>query len=256
MPARPLAGSIAALVLAGRRNENDPLLSAADAPATKALLQVAGRSMIDRVLGALGAAKGVGAITVSGLSQRDLPQGVAPAPDADSPAAAILAAGADSYPLLVTTCDHALLSKEIVDAFVDQAMARDADLAVGFASRTVVEASYPGVARTYLTLGGEGYSGCNLFLIRTPKGFDAIRFWRTMEQDRKRPFTLARRIGPGLLLRYLFRSWTSLEGVFAYGSRRLGVRLNPVLLPFADAAVDVDKPSDLALVERVLADRG
>ncbi|MCA9510732.1 MAG: hypothetical protein KC560_08525, partial [Myxococcales bacterium] len=48
----------------------------------------------------------------------------------------------------------------------------------------------------------------------------------------------------------------SLEAAFARASRAIGAEAAPVVLPFADAAVDVDTPADLALVERVIGERG
>jgi CTP:molybdopterin cytidylyltransferase MocA len=38
-------------------------------------------------------------------------------------------------------------------------------------------------------------------------------------------------------------------------SRVIGVRATAVRMPFADAAIDVDKPEDLEAVERILAGR-
>jgi hypothetical protein len=42
---------------------------------------------------------------------------------------------------------------------------------------------------------------------------------------------------------------------FGYMSKRLGLKVAPVFLPFAEAAIDVDKPSDHALAERILKKR-
>jgi len=36
-------------------------------------------------------------------------------------------------------------------------------------------------------------------------------------------------------------------------SARLGVRIGPVILPFAEAAIDVDSTADLELVRSILA---
>jgi hypothetical protein len=44
----------------------------------------------------------------------------------------------------------------------------------------------------------------------------------------------------------------NLDSAFAIASRRLGLEARPILLPFAEAAVDVDKPEDKELAERVL----
>ena len=44
-------------------------------------------------------------------------------------------------------------------------------------------------------------------------------------------------------------------GAFEYAADRIGITAAPVLLPFAEAAIDVDKPSDLDLVESILQTR-
>jgi hypothetical protein len=48
----------------------------------------------------------------------------------------------------------------------------------------------------------------------------------------------------------------ALDPAFEALSRSVGVRVRPVLLDDPLAAVDVDSPADLALVEQVLAERG
>jgi len=254
------------LVLAGRRaGERDALLDAAGV-ASKAFVPVAGSPMLARVIAALAASGSRAPIHVSGLDRAglarlDLPPGADPdtAPDAPAggPAGSVLAAveeGGLALPVLVVTCDHALLRPDMVDHFVSEALRRDADLAVGLAEERVIQAAYPETRRTYLRLGGVGYSGCNLFLVTRPAGLNAIRFWQRAERDRKRPWRIARRFGPLALLWLVLRR-PGVEAAFAFLSRRIGVRVAPVLLPFAEAAIDVDKPADLALVERILARR-
>ena len=44
----------------------------------------------------------------------------------------------------------------------------------------------------------------------------------------------------------------TLDGAFRIVSNRLGLTAKPILLPFAEAAIDVDKPSDLELAEAIL----
>ena len=46
-----------------------------------------------------------------------------------------------------------------------------------------------------------------------------------------------------------------MAAVFALLSRRLGATVAPVILPFAEAAIDVDSAGDLALVRGILAAR-
>ena len=48
----------------------------------------------------------------------------------------------------------------------------------------------------------------------------------------------------------------SLDGAMRLASRRLGLTAKAVRTAFPEAAIDVDKPLDLALAERILAERG
>jgi len=71
---------------------------------------------------------------------------------------------------------------------------------------------------------------------------------------RKNPLKLARKLGIGIGAKYMLGRLT-LKGAFDYAAKRIGITAAPVLLPYAEAAIDVDKPSDLALVESILMAR-
>jgi len=142
----------------------------------------------------------------------------------------------------------------MIEIFLEESFACDGDFSVGLASRPVIEASYPDVKRTYIKLGGDGYSGCNLFLAMNDAGCKAVKFWRDVAQDRKRPLKVAYRFGYGALLRIL-TGRLGLKSAFAHGSKRVGAEIHPVVIPFAEAAIDVDKLSDLALVTEILENR-
>ncbi len=256
------AAKVHALVLAGSRASGDPL-AAAHSVESKALIDVGGEPMLARVLRALAQSNMLkDAPLVAGLAQETLDKArgatdAAPARAAiGGPAASVLGAieGGAQLPLLVTTCDHALLTEDMVQHFLSAAREGGADLSIGFATKEVIQARYPDTRRTYLPFGGAPLSGCNLFLITSPDALKVIRFWRQAEQDRKKPWKVALRFGPFTALRLLFGK-PSADRAFAILSGRFGARIAPVLLPFADAAVDVDSEADLALVRRVLAAR-
>jgi 2-phospho-L-lactate transferase/gluconeogenesis factor (CofD/UPF0052 family) len=71
-----------------------------------------------------------------------------------------------------------------------------------------------------------------------------------VEADRKRPWRIARRLGIGTLWSYWRGKLTLAEATARLG-RSLGVKA--ALVPATDgrAAIDVDKPDDLALVRRL-----
>jgi len=252
------------LILAGSRDEPCPLCTDAGV-SSKALVPLGGVRLIDHMLRALRDTPALsGDIWISGYCPRKLADGapddlkdflhrVHATPDERGPAHAALAtldAGART-PLLITTCDHPLLTPAMIEAVLYGAKDAHCDFAVGLASRDVIQAAYPDTRRTYLTLAGEGYSGCNLFLVRTERGKRAIAFWRDVAQDRKRPLMIARRFGFGALVR-MFTGNLSIEAAFEHGSKRIGATLAPIVIPIPEAAIDVDKPADLALVRQIM----
>lgn len=255
-----------ALVLAGSRGVADPVAQAAGV-AHKALAVVGGRPMLLRVLDSLRASPSVGRIVLAVQDRAivealpDVAAAVAGGeitltPTQASPASTIEAAIRnlpDAFPLLVITSDLALLTADVVESFV-RGVPPDADIAVCLTTRAAIERKYPGSARTYFELGGEGYKACNLFAFARPEAARAVAFWVQMERHRKRPWRIALRIGLWPLLRYAVGR-LDLDAAFRELSRLTGVRGAPVVLPQAEAAIDVDKPSDLAQVEQILSRR-
>ncbi len=244
--------SQAVLILAGQREGvMDPLCEAAGVT-HKADIPVSGVPMLNRVISALSDAKISDTLYISGYSGSDLTQVSSGKGPADSVALGLKEIA--QYPCLITTCDHALLTAEIIESFIAGAQKAGTDICVGFATETVIQSKYPETKRTYLRFSDEAVSGCNLFYIANEQGAKAIAFWQSVQHLRKNPIKLARKVGISIGLKYA-AGRLSLLGAFEYAARRIGITAAPVLLPFADAAIDVDKPADLELVEAILKRR-
>jgi len=256
------------LVLAGRRGPTDPLAEVRG-ETHRALLEVVGVPMLIRVVRALRASSCVDRIavsiddpsaleTVSELSELEASGEVVRHPSLSSPSRSVhdaLNAHLLGDRVLVTTADHALLTPKIIDHFAACAEQSDADLAVGVVAESVIRTSYPSTTRTYLRFRDGGYSGANLFAFRTERARRAAEFWKSAEDFRKHPLRLARAFGPKALLLFALRR-LSFEAALDRASDSIGCRIRSVLLPFAEAAIDVDRPSDLALVTQTLEARG
>lgn len=158
------------------------------------------------------------------------------------------------YPVLVTTGDHPLLTREMVVDFLSRSQASAADFAVGLARAETILAKYPDTHRTFFKLGQDRVSGCNLFAVMNEKGLSVFDIWHDLEKNRKKPWKLVAAFGIGPLLSFLLGRLT-LAGAFEQMSQRLGFTIKAVLMPFAEAAIDVDKPQDHALAERILRAR-
>jgi len=247
----------AALILAGSRPEGDPL-AAAEGVSNKALIQLDGRPLLALVHGALADA-GVSRIAVVAndpdviaLARRLGAEVVEPdRGPSGSVARGFALLGA---PLLVTTSDHALLRPEWIGDFLNGTPV-DADVAVLMARREAVERAIPGTRRTWLRFADGEWSGCNLFHIVTARGAAAIAAWQQVEADRKRPWRIAWRLGLGTLWSYLRGRLTLAEALARLG-RRIGISAALVSACDGLAAVDVDKPADLADVRRIRGGTG
>jgi GTP:adenosylcobinamide-phosphate guanylyltransferase len=249
-----------AIVLAGSRPGADPFAERYGTD-LKALIPVAGAPMVARPVAALLEAPEIGDIRV--LAQQPdriaavLPRGsrVSVAPSRGTIAAtldSILADPATSYPLLVTTADHALLDPAMIADFC--AKAGGADLAIGLVERKQLLARLPRTKRTWLRFRGGAYSGSNLFAFGSSTAAKAVALWRSVEQDRKKGWRMIGALGPAALIGALLRLRTLDQTLTAVG-RKLGLDIRSVELANPLAAVDVDKPADHELVTAILEGR-
>jgi hypothetical protein len=101
-----------------------------------------------------------------------------------------------------------------------------------------------------LRLSDGGFCGCNLFAFLTPRSRRVADAWRRVEQQRKNPLRVIGQLGWWSVLRYLLGR-LSLDTALEQLSRRMQVRVRPVILPFPEAAIDVDSIADQRLVEAI-----
>jgi len=252
-----MSEQVSVLILAGQRaGVVDPLLVDAGVD-WKALLPILGKPMTAYVLAALDASDRLSKpYWVSGLDKDLIDPSLNQSPSEDGPASSVVAAAEAGlpYPFMVTTCDHPLLTPDMVNHFLQKSIASGADFTLGLATKDVIQPAYPHVKRTYLKFKDQHVSGCNLFYVANAKGLEAIKFWRAAQHDRKKPVKLARRLGIGMLLKYITGGLT-LNIAFEHASKSLNINAKPIILPFAEAAIDVDKPSDLELVTEIFSER-
>lgn len=258
--------SWSALVLAGSRGPGCPV-AALGGVSHKALLPIDGKPMIARVIEALAQVPRIDKVTVV-IENPALLQEVAelgphlengylqalaarPSP-AQSTLAGVEALGT-SGPVLMTTADNVLMTPEIVDYFLDH-LTEGADVTAAIARTDMVMQAYPEARRTRLRFRDGGVGGCNLFAFQTAQAQGIIRFWRLVEENRKSPLTMLRQLGLVTALRYVTNTLTLPQALDILG-KRTGTRLAVIDMPYAEAAIDVDKTEDFDLAEKILKSR-
>ena len=252
-----------AIILAGKRPGPDPVAEAARV-ACKSFAPIDGRPMVRRVLDALAAARQVGPRILCGPSRSLI--------EHEPELKALLETGQvnwiashstpsistyhalqyvpDGLPILVTTADHALLTPHIVDFFCSEARRMECDVAVGLTSYEGIVSAFPETKRTAIKFNDGAYSGCNLFGFLNQRSHRAAQFWRQIEQNRKKPLRMMRILGLRTVVRYLLGRISLNEGLEQI-SGKLQIRARAVLLPFPEAAVDVDTVDDWHFVQRL-----
>ena len=257
-----MAKNWTAIVLAAGRGSNDPMAKAFGV-SHKCILPVNGVPMLQRVVNALQQSQSIASISISiesptvvreALAEKDSGVAVIPS-ESSAPLSAMIAIRKHAtFPALITTADHPLLTPEMIEYFCDAAERNSADFSAGLARAEVILAAYPQSVRTFFTFGKDRVSGCNLFAISNENGLRILEKWQYLEHARKKPWRLVAAFGPFALIRFVLGT-LSLDGVFRTVSNRLGLAAKPILMPFAEAAIDVDKPSDLELAEAILKQR-
>ena len=231
----------AALVLAGSRPGPPDPVAASEGVWHKALVEIEGQTMLARVVDALRTAE-IDRIAVLASDPKVMDHarelGCEVLLAAAGPSASV-AIGLEKLgaPLLVTTSDHALLRPEWVRDFITDTPA-ETDVAVLLARREAIETAMPDSKRTYLRFADGQWSGCNLFLLASEQAGKAIDTWKMV----------------GMLVSYAIGRLTLAEAIAGLG-RRIGVNASLVAARDGLAAVDVDKPKDLADARAIIAAR-
>jgi len=249
-----------AVVLAGSRPGSDPL-AAAFGTDLKALVPVGGKPMVRWPVEALLASGRFSQVRV--LAQE--PERIGAVLPADprlavERSAASIAATLErlcfdptvDWPLFVTTADHVLLDRGMIDEFCD--LGEVADIAIGVVERDNLMARLPNSHRTWIRFKAGAYSGANMFLLSGKTVLPALELWRSVEQDRKKAWAALWAFGPVNFLAAALRLRTVHQVLERIGEK-LGVRVEAVDLSDPLAAVDVDKLADHRLVEKLLAER-
>jgi GTP:adenosylcobinamide-phosphate guanylyltransferase len=254
-----------AVVLAADRGPDDPVARAAGVRC-KSLTPVGGTPMVLRVLEALAGSKQIKARILCGPPQSivdlepDLNARISSGEikwveNQQTPSTSayhVLQSLPEQTPVLLTTADHAMLSTGIIDYFCTRAQSTGCDVVAGVARHEAVTKAYPQTRRTATRLQDGSYCGCNLFAFLTPRARLAADFWRQVETQRKKPLRVIRVLGVVAVLRYLLGQLSLTEALDRI-SQRLGFRAGAVVMPFPEAAIDVDSVRDWELVEEIVS---
>ena len=258
-------GPFTGLVLAASRGNLDPLAQAGGV-CHKCFIDIAGQPMLRRVVSAVMASGRIGRTIVAiepesiaeakeilaGLPGADTIEYVASRENIGSSVAAV--ATPELLPLVITTGDNALHTPELVRYFCDALDEVKEDGALGLTPAEYILAKYPDGNRAFHRFRDGAFSSCNIYALLTPKSLEAPRVFNSGGQFGKKPRRLIGAFGLFAFLLYKSRLFT-LKTVLKALSRTVGVSTAPVLIPFAEGPIDVDRMQDWELANRIIRER-
>lgn len=229
---------------------------------SKALIDVAGKPMIQWVLDALSGAKRVNNVIIVGLSPKSgvtckkpmhfvSNQGRMLANIVTGVNKALELNKKNQYVLIVSS-DIPTLKSEMVDWLIDTCMETKDDLYYGVCPRDVMETRFPDSKRTYTHLKDMDVCGADMNVTHVRMATEHLDMWEQLIGTRKSPLRQAGIIGFGTLLALFMRRLT-LEDAVRRVCERLGIKARAIVWPYAEPCMDVDKPSQLELLRADLA---
>jgi hypothetical protein len=239
----------------------DPLYSYSHGD-SKALIDVAGKPMIQWVLDALGDAKKVDNVIIIGLSPKSgvtckkpihyvSNQGRMLANIVAGVSKALEINKKSKYVLIVSS-DIPTLKSEMVDWLIDTCMETKDDLYYGVCPRDVMESRFPDSKRTYTHLKDMDVCGADMNLTHVRMATEHLDMWESLIGSRKSPLKQAGIIGFGTLFA-LFTRRLTLEDAVQRVCDRIGIKGRAIIWPYAEPCMDIDKPSQLELLRDDLA---
>jgi molybdopterin-guanine dinucleotide biosynthesis protein A len=254
-----------AIVLAGGKPQPGELLFPYTQGQPKALLEIAGRPMLDWILEALDQAATIRRIAVVGLAAPRPEASRRPARvfvadqgslmgNAQAGAAELAKTGPLTAHILLVSSDIPTLTAEIVDWIVTTSLETDHEGYYSLIPREKMETRFPASRRSYFYFKDGVFTGSDINLLAADLILHGHARAPALIEARKSIFRQARLIGFDVLLRFALRQLTVAEAARLV-SQRLHIKGRALICPYAEAGMDVDKPGQYELVKRDLEAR-
>lgn len=232
---------------------------------SKALLDIAGKPMVQWVLDALSTAKSIENVIVIGLSAKSGVTCAKPLHFLSNQGRMLsnIVTGVEKSQelspqneyVMIVSSDVPGIKAEMVDWLAETCLQTQDDLYYGVVPREVMEARYPNSKRTFTRLKGLEICGADVNVTHVNMAHEHLDTWQQLIGNRKNPLLQARVIGLDTLFQLLFRQLT-IEDIVERVMARIGVRGRAIIWEHAEAGMDVDKPHQLEMMRADLAAHG
>ena len=250
-----------ALITAGGIPEPDDPLYEYTQGKSKALLEIAGKPMVQWVLDAVCASERIENVVLIGLEpdcgvscQKPIafiPNQGGMLNNIRTGINKVVELNPQADFVIIVSSDIPALTTEMVDWAVETAERDDGDFYYNLITREVMEKRYPGSNRTFFKLKDAEVCGGDMNVARVAAATGNDELWEKLISSRKNPFKQASLFGFGTLFLILTRR-LALADAAPRVEKQLGIKGRPVLCPYAELGMDVDKPYQFEIVRKDL----
>jgi GTP:adenosylcobinamide-phosphate guanylyltransferase len=229
----------------------------------KALLEVAGKPMIQWVLDAVCQADSVERVVLIGLNEGtgiNCPKMAAFLPShgemLDNLRAGtkkLLEFNPQLAYVLAVSSDIPAITPQMVDWVAQKVQETEHEAYYNVVTREAMEKRFPASNRSYVKLKDVEVCGGDMNVFRAKSVFGNQELWDRIIDARKNVLKQASLIGYDTLLLIMLRVLT-LEKAAKLASKRLGIRGRAIVCPYAEIAMDVDKPHQLEIMRAFLSE--
>lgn len=156
--------------------------------------------------------------------------------------------------ILICSSDIPLVDGQILSMFIRRSLKTGALMCYPIVSKDLCESRYPGVKRTYVHLREGVFTGGNVILIDAKVWNRLLDVVGSFFAARKSPIRLARLLGLGIFLRFLFYR-LSIRDIESLFFKMFGGSGAAIPFEYPEIGIDVDKVADLQLVRSIVGGR-
>lgn len=254
-----------AIITAGGTLKPDDPLFELTGVTKKALIPLAGKSMITWVYEAVRDSGIVENIAVVGLMEQELPLTDERLYFVESRGNLIdnIFAGLDQLreltpdlkKFLLFSSDIPLITPEIVRGFVQECGDQSGDMYYAGIEERTMEARFPGSKRSYVPFKGGRYCGGDAFLMDVAASYGNIDLARQLTGSRKNYLAQLMFTNLGFMIRFLLRRMT-IHQMAVEVSDMVGFHPRAVDTKFAELGMDLDKPRQYEMIKAELEQHG
>lgn len=248
-----------AIVMAGDVLQPDDKLFAYAGGGSKALIDIAGKPMVQWVLDALDNADNIDRVIAIGLSPESGVTCKKPLHFVSNQGRMLanIVAGVNksieldpkSEYVMIVSSDIPSVKGDMMDWLIKAATETKDDLYYGVCPRSVMEARFPTSNRTYAKLKDMEVCGSDMNVIHVSMATEHLHIWEELIGQRKSPLRQAAVIGVDTLVKLAFRQIT-LQALVKRVSQRIGIKGRAIVWDRAEPCMDVDKPHQLELMRK------